>query len=497
MTSLLEQFQRLYLKEGNKFLDSISLLKREISEIRELENLVLALFLKRDTAPLDYNLAEFWFITPEKQVLVKKIKEVALELGDYTPADIKMRLPDLPDEILELTPLNEEEAFKRIEAYSRYEGIIKGVYEAFASLYFENSQAITFLLSDLFNKRDLKKGFDEVKQIIEGEKVSAILPIPFGGLNSFLSGGLRKPSYTIIGARPGIGKTLIGVELANFFSEKGVKTLFVSAELPASQIALRLLARRTGIPYQAISDPYRLTNEEKERVMEELEKLKSNPYIDILDLTEKGAPSVTDIEATILKERDYPYEVVIIDYIQLIYPPDYYVGMPENTRVSRVSQYLRILRNREDLVIIALAQLNREKDKRGDKRPLLSDLKQSGSLEEDADVILLLYNQDDLPKRKKTEAVVFETDLYSADEINKAKEYLKEKIQFTPSPIGVRVAKNRYGKSWKDLVWFLVYPTQMVFDIENVLEELHLNEENEDGEGVDFEALDVDLDLDF
>lgn len=201
-----------------------------------------------------------------------------------------------------------------------------------------------------------------------------------------LSSGLRKTDFIIIAARPSMGKTAFALNVGQAASAYGTVAIF-SIEMSSEQLMDRLLSARCLIDYGKIKDG-NLNDDEWAKIVYEAEALKKRK----LFIDDKSRV-LNDIKAKCRKlKMQKGLDVVIIDYLQLIK-----VTKKTNSReqeVSYISQELKALAKELDITVIALSQLSRAPEQRVDHRPMLSDLRESGSIEQDADIIHFLYRDE-------------------------------------------------------------------------------------------------------
>jgi replicative DNA helicase len=203
-------------------------------------------------------------------------------------------------------------------------------------------------------------------------------------------GGLQPSDLIIIAGRPSIGKTAFALNLAQNASlhlPRKTVALF-SLEMAGEQIVQRLISNMTGIDGQQLRLG-RVTDEEYERMTEAIGRLSEAPMF--IDDTPAATPNEIRSKARRLyAERGV--DLIVIDYLQLMHGG----GRSENRvqEIAQISRSLKALARELKVPVIALSQLSRAVESRTDKRPQLSDLRESGSIEQDADVVMFLYRDD-------------------------------------------------------------------------------------------------------
>lgn len=209
--------------------------------------------------------------------------------------------------------------------------------------------------------------------------------------------GLHEQEFTIIAARPGLGKTSIALNIAENISKKGVITYFCSLEMSKKQLGNRLISSRTNIDSHRIRSGW-LESEDFQKIviaMDELSKLKL-----LIDTQSKTVQDI-EIKAYELKEKQN-IGLIIIDYLQLLKSKNKFNIREQE--VAEISRKLKLLSRDLNIPVIALCQLNRESLKR--TRPTNADLRESGSLEQDADNIFFIYADDEEREKKVVETEI-------------------------------------------------------------------------------------------
>jgi replicative DNA helicase len=204
-----------------------------------------------------------------------------------------------------------------------------------------------------------------------------------------LTNGLHAGQMIIIAARPGMGKSTLGLDLARAASIKNqLPSVFFSLEMGKSEIVQRLISAEAGVPLNHIRKG-QMGDDDWQRIARKTGEVSSAPlYFD-------DSPNLTMMEirakARRLKQR-HGLRLVIVDYMQLMTS-----GKKVESRqleVSEFSRQMKLLAKELDVPVVALSQLNRGPEQRTDKKPMLSDLRESGSLEQDADLVILLHRAD-------------------------------------------------------------------------------------------------------
>lgn len=226
-----------------------------------------------------------------------------------------------------------------------------------------------------------RESFEKMANAAEGEIFQTGTSSGFHDLDE-ITGGFSPGELIILAARPSMGKTALALNIARYAALDGAVGIF-SLEMSASSLYNRILSAETGIPGTDIKRN-RLSFEEQSALVAAHGVLAEIPII----IDENAGTSLQTLKAKAKRmKRDHNIQLLIIDYLQLISPPK--AGNREE-QISIISRNLKVLAKELAIPVIALAQLNREVEKRPDKRPHLSDLRESGSLEQDADIVLFI-----------------------------------------------------------------------------------------------------------
>lgn len=208
-------------------------------------------------------------------------------------------------------------------------------------------------------------------------------PTRIPAIDDALNGGLRPGTVIILAARPGVGKSSLAQQIVLTAADDDLPGLFLSQEMPAPELADRAVANLGRVDYSNIQRGT-LSAEDWARASETMDKVARLPY----SIDDQPALTITDIRT---KARMVPgLKVLVLDYLQLCAGS----GGKEsnrNSEIEAISRGLKTLAKEMGICVIALSQLSREVEKRSDKKPVLADLRDSGSIEQDADVVIFLW----------------------------------------------------------------------------------------------------------
>jgi replicative DNA helicase len=229
---------------------------------------------------------------------------------------------------------------------------------------------------------------DEIEAIgSRGGGMSGV-PTGFADLDS-LTNGLHAGQMVVIAARPAVGKSTLALDLARAATIKhSLPTVIFSLEMSRNEITMRLLSAESRVPLHSMRTG-QMGEEDWTRLARRMSEVVDAPlYID-----DSPNMSMMEIRAKCRRlKQQHDLKLVIVDYLQLMSSPK----RPENRQqeVSEMSRSLKLLAKEIDVPVIAISQLNRGPEQRTDKRPMLSDLRESGSIEQDSDVVILLHRED-------------------------------------------------------------------------------------------------------
>lgn len=263
------------------------------------------------------------------------------------------------------------------------------------------------VFTSIQREKDLNQAyFEKVLEIRDRQQnpdkyQNEVIPTGYPAIDQLLAGGFRKGNLIVIGARPGTGKTTLGLNIAErliFNSTIKDPVLFFSLEMPFNELADRFIASVASIDHSQILNA-NLTCEDYIQWQRGGEKLKQSNVIFVDDKT--------DIKPIEIKARASRFKqqkglsLIVIDYLQYIQISGYKNRVEE---LSEISRQLKSLAKDLNVPVIALAQLNRNSENRSDKTPGPADLRGSGSIEQDADIAMFIYRKD--PHDQQTEIIV-------------------------------------------------------------------------------------------
>jgi replicative DNA helicase len=245
----------------------------------------------------------------------------------------------------------------------------------------EGAQSVRTMLPDLIDK------IDEWHSNPDGMR-----GVPTGFVDfDRKTGGLRGGDLVIVAGRPSMGKTTLAINMAeNVALDPNVKgsVLIFSMEMPSEQLMTRMLSSVGGVPMHDIRSG-RISDQDWVRITSATSQLaEARIFID-----ETPGLTPTELRARSRRvKREHGLDMVVVDYLQLMQV----AGTKENraTEISEISRGLKALAKELNVPVIALSQLNRSVEQRENKKPVMSDLRESGAIEQDADMILFIYREE-------------------------------------------------------------------------------------------------------
>jgi replicative DNA helicase len=247
---------------------------------------------------------------------------------------------------------------------------------------------------DISNKRStqsftqldiwLKKTFQQLSEIKSNSQGITGIPSGYQRLDA-MSSGFQKGDFIVLAARPSMGKTALALNMARHAAESGAAVGFFSLEMGAEQLTLRLLSGESQVRHHNIRNGTISSDEWMDLTHAAAKLAEVKIFID-----DSPMQTIADVRTKARKlKAEHNVQFLVIDYLQLLHS----TGRHENRHqeVSLISRSLKALAKEIGVPILALSQLSRAVDSRVDKRPMLSDLRESGAIEQDADLIMFLY----------------------------------------------------------------------------------------------------------
>jgi replicative DNA helicase len=203
-----------------------------------------------------------------------------------------------------------------------------------------------------------------------------------------MTGGLQKSELIILAARPSMGKTALAMNMAEHAALNGVTTLFVSLEMAAIELGDRLLCSLARVNGNRLRNGT-ITHEERRKLINAAAKISQAP----LFIDDSPSRTMTEISANARRlKRSHNLGLIVIDYLQLIDPDN--PRDPRQEQVSKISRRLKGLARELEVPVLCLAQLNRQVESSHSNKPQLSHLRESGAIEQDADVVMFVHRDE-------------------------------------------------------------------------------------------------------
>ena len=271
-------------------------------------------------------------------------------------------------------------------AYSEPDDVTKALDEAETKVFQVAEQRVTDSTRQL--DQLLSEAMDRLQETFDrGDTITGVAT-GYTDIDEMLS-GLQPSALYIVGARPAMGKTAFGLGMATHVAQNGQKPVLVfSLEMGHAELTQRILSSEARVDSMKIRTG-RLAEADWAKIGKAIGRLEvplfldDNPRVTVMEIRAK---------ARRIKARYGGLGLIVIDYLQLMSTS----GYSENRQleVSEISRNLKILARELEVPIVALSQLSRNLESRSDKRPMLQDLRESGSLEQDSDVVMFLYRDE-------------------------------------------------------------------------------------------------------
>ncbi len=285
----------------------------------------------------------------------------------------------------------------------------------------------------------------------------------FAELNR-LTTGFGDGDLIIVAARPAMGKTALTLNLAQQVLDDNKGVAIFSLEMPAEQLMLRMLSAKTSIPLQKLKVGD-MSDDEWSRLNGAVDTMSTKKFF----VDDNGSVNIHNVRSKLrkLKTQHPEISLCIIDYLQLMTGAG---NKDRHQEVSDISRGLKLLARELEMPIIALSQLNRGVESRNDKRPMMSDIRESGAIEQDADLIMFVYRDDiyrmreekDKEQKARTEGKEYKSTFFDKPEENAELIIGKNRN----GPIGV--VNMVFQKSCTKFIDSGGIPVQIVYDESNI-----------------------------
>jgi replicative DNA helicase len=304
-------------------------------------------------------------------------------------AGILRRLIDTGTRIVQLgyeTPQDTERAVDLAESwiYQVAQGRVTEDYQSLREVLTSTLEAIELLHNDSREITGVSTGFPDLDR---------------------LTSGLQHSNLIIVAARPAVGKSTLGLDVARHASVRsGVPTVVFSLEMSKTELVQRLMCAECSVDMQRLRTG-RMEDTDWTRLTRSLGKLADAP----LFIDDSAALTMMELRAKCrrLKQR-HGLGLVVVDYLQLMQPSKRVESRQQE--VSEISRALKLLAKELAVPVIAISQLSRQTEARSDKKPMLSDLRESGALEQDADMVMFIYREDlydpESPRKGEADLIV-------------------------------------------------------------------------------------------
>ena len=351
-----------------------------------------------------FELTENDFVNPINQKIIKAVNNLSYNKQEISMLTIKNEIGDKDNNILVylstlgeyISQTNPQTIYKILKSYTKKRqllSLVKQIHEDIkdeedVDLYIEKIiselQKIEFQTKqeEDFIKQVIKT-VDLIEQNMTKEKDYSLYT-GFFDLDA-LTDGLHEGEFTVIGARPGVGKTTFALQIAEKIASKGKTVAYVSLEMSEEQIIQKILSKRTKINSRKIRNGD-LTQNETDKISIACNEITQIP---ISILTKANTIQQIEIEARRMKNRN-KMDLLVIDYLQLVRNLGNFKSREQE--VADISRTLKLLSLEIDIPIIALCQLNRNASR---NEPTLADIRESGAIEQDADNVIFLYPQEE------------------------------------------------------------------------------------------------------
>lgn len=294
----------------------------------------------------------------------------------------------------------------------------------------------------------LKMTMTEIYKELKDDNVGGKVKVGFPKLDSML-GGLRPGSLNILAARPSMGKSALAINMAANVAANQNPVAIFSLEMSKSEIASRLMSSFMNKPVSEIIYSHKMSEADQKQIDRALKLLAEYPIF--IDDNSDTNPITMKSKLQQLFAGPNAPKLVVIDYLQLMTMPGA-GSRSRNEEVTAISRSLKLLAKEFNIPIIALSQLSRGAAQRDDHTPQLSDLRDSGAIEQDADTVMFI-DRPDYYKKKDEEG---------SAEGEEAPQTVNFKDKEDAKPAYIYLSKNRHGRTGRDSVWWVPRKTMFI-----------------------------------
>ena len=330
------------------------------------------------------------------------IFETCLELSPANEIDVIIAKPHLKDEVIHISEKygggNILRYIEYLIDYRNTRAVQRALYQATDDLKAskpaeEISQTFVNTIAKSLSQRKgvvacgpaSKQAYAEFLEIDAGG--TQAIPTGLEKLDNILGGGFKKGSLYVLAARPGVGKSALAIQMTYECAKRGLRASYASLEMTASECAGRLLSNVSNVRKPTGKGLLNLGH--KQKLEKQVQTMKAWP----ITFKDDNQATMQSIEAFIAKQRiEGELGLIVVDYLQLLSSPGHDSRVQE---VSHISRSLKAIAMEYEVPVLALSQLNRALES-ANRNPMLSDLRESGSIEQDADCVLLLHRETEV-----------------------------------------------------------------------------------------------------
>lgn len=276
-------------------------------------------------------------------------------------------------------------------------------------------------------ERPLSEAVNRIDQASKNESHITGISTGFKELDEMTS-GLQKGDLIIIAGRPSMGKTALAMNIVTNAAIREKKSVAVfSIETPGRDLAVRMLSSISHVNCKRLFSGRLSESDYDNKIGPAISLLNTGPIF----IDDTGRLSPLDVRSRVrrlVREKKIQLDMIVVDYLQLMSSSETVRGENRVTEIARMTRSLKILAKEMDVPVVVLSQLSRAARDRTDKRPIMSDLRESGAIEQDADLILFLHREDEIPEDGKMDLLIAKHRNGPVGELNLV--FLREYVRF-------------------------------------------------------------------